>query len=84
MKMTMLPSRPDSIEYLLHEQFSGQRVVLIFDRLLTEAGECKKEPLYPSLNAFLGQSKLERFIGVLYKVPLLFNGLEPCDDSWIA
>lgn len=60
-KMSVNPSRSDSVEHLLHRAFPDQNALLLFSaKTINEA-----------VNRLLGEARLERFIGVVYKVGII-------------
>jgi erythromycin esterase-like protein len=68
-KMAVNPSRPDSVEHVLHGAFEDQNALLIFKRTVRNPdGIFEKQEINKDLNKLLDQVKLERYIGVVYKV----------------
>jgi hypothetical protein len=66
--MKVNPSLPESIENLLHHHLPP-KALLIFNKCVKDPnGQLVKEELDPEMNEMLAVPRLERFIGVVYRV----------------
>jgi erythromycin esterase-like protein len=73
-KMMVNPSRSESVEHLLHQAFRDKNVLLLFNRFDRDAGaKLVKRSVNEAVNRLLGKAKLERFIGVVYKVGICLS-----------
>ena len=69
LKMKVNPSLPESVENVLHRHLPNEKALLVFKRLIEdEDGQLVKKETDKELNKMLSVPRLERFIGVVYRV----------------